>query len=190
MTSMTLLKPSLTALPGYAEALRRGWSPDNLRPEAAQEHLEKIARDAITFVAGLDDPEAKSGPIRLADGSLVQRIPGFHRWMWDGEFCGMIGLRWQHGTAALPEHVHGHIGYTVVPWKRRRGYATQALAALLPEARRQGLDYVELSVDPENLASQRVIARCGGQLVGRYRKPAAYGGEERLRFHIHLAGSV
>ena len=45
--------------------------------------------------------------------------------MWDGEFCGSIGFRWQPGTTDLPRHVLGHIGYSVVPWKRRLGYATR-----------------------------------------------------------------
>ena len=57
--------------------------------------------------------------------------------MWDGEFCGSIGFRWQPGTSTLPPYVLGHIGYAVVPWKRGRGYATQALALLLPEARKR-----------------------------------------------------
>jgi predicted acetyltransferase len=41
--------------------------------------------------------------------------------MWDGEFCGSIGLRWLPGTEELPPHCLGHIGYAVVPWKRRLG---------------------------------------------------------------------
>jgi hypothetical protein len=44
----------------------------------------------------------------------------------DGEFCGSIGLRWQPETSALPSHVPGHIGYSVVAWRWRRGYAIRA----------------------------------------------------------------
>ena len=57
----------------------------------------------------------------------------------------MIGLRWQAGTQELPPHCLGHIGYSIVPWKQRLGYATSALAQLLPEARAEGLLYVELT---------------------------------------------
>ena len=49
-----------------------------------------------------------------------------------------------------------------------------------------GLEYVELTVDPENLASQRVIAACNGALVERFRKTAAYGFAETLRYSIEL----
>jgi predicted acetyltransferase len=185
----TLVRPSLERPPAYAAALERGWSPDNLRAEAGEEELAKIRRDPAGFVAGLDDPDAKGGPVRLPDGSLAPRLPGFRRWIWDGEFCGSIGLRWQRGTSALPTHVLGHIGYAVVPWKRGRGYAKRALALLLPEARKQGLAYVELTTDPGNIPSQRVILACGGELVGRFREPEAYGGAIALRFRVSLSGA-
>ncbi|WP_225773728.1 GNAT family N-acetyltransferase [Inquilinus sp. Marseille-Q2685] len=184
--TVDLIVPSLDHLPGYADALRRGWSPDTVRKEAAREQLERIARDPAGFVASLDDPEARGGPITLPDGSTVPRLPGFHRWLWDGAFCGSVNIRWQPGTAALPAHVLGHIGYSIVPWKQGRGYATRGLALLLPEARALGLPYVELTVDPDNLASQRVILANGGRLVERFRKAEAYGGAESLRFRIDL----
>jgi predicted acetyltransferase len=86
----------------------------------------------------------------------------------------------------LPPHVLGHIGFAVVPWKRRRGYATRALALILPEAKGEGLPYVELSADVSNLASQRVIEANGGRVVERFRKPDAYGGGESYRFRVEL----
>jgi hypothetical protein len=36
----TLVWPTEEYLPSYVDALRRGWSPDNLRPEAAREELD------------------------------------------------------------------------------------------------------------------------------------------------------
>ena len=81
--------------------------------------------------------------------------------MWDGEFCGSIGFRWQPGTEVLPPHCLGHIRYAVVPWKKRRGHATRALAAMLPLALAEGLRYVELTTDPDSLPSQRVIEANG-----------------------------
>jgi predicted acetyltransferase len=186
-TQVQLLVPSLAHLDANADALRRGWSPDNVRlEEATREELELIADDPAGFVAMLDDREAKRGPITLPDGSQVPRLPGYRRWMWDGAFCGSVGFRWQPGTSALPPYVLGHIGYSVVPRKQRRGYATQALALLLPEARQEGLDYVELTTDPDNLPSQKVITANGGVLVKRFRKEAAYGGADALLFRIAL----
>lgn len=182
---MELIVPALAYLDAYAAALQRGWSADNVRLEAAaREELAKIAVDPRAFVASLDNREAKGDPITLPDGSKVARLPGFRRWMWDGEFCGSIGFRWQPGTGALPAYVLGHIGYAVVPWKRGRGYATRALALMLDEARREGLPYVELTTDPDNEPSQKVIRANGGVFVERFRA-AAYDKDE-LRFRIPL----
>lgn len=183
---MQLVWPSAEYLPSYVNALRRGWSPDNVRPEVAREELERIARDSSAFLASRIDPEGKGPPVVLPDGTPVARLPGYHKWIWDGEFCGSINFRWQPGTPALPPYCLGHIGYAVVPWKRGRGYATQALAMLLPEAKQHGLPYVEITTDADNVVSQRVIVANGGQLVERFNKPAEYGGAESLRYRVYL----
>jgi predicted acetyltransferase len=174
-------------LAAYVAALREGWSPANVAGDAVvRAHLAAIERDADAFLDSLHDPEARGAPIMLPDGSSVPRLPGYTRWIWDGEFCGAIHFRWQVGTDELPAHVLGHIGYAVVPGKRGQGHATRALGLLLPEARAVGLRHVELTTDPENVASQRVIIANGGALLGGFRKQAAYGGEEGLRFRIPL----
>ncbi len=108
--------------------------------------------------------------------------------MWDGEFCGSIGFRWQPGTHELPSYCLGHIGFSVVPWKRRKGYATRALALLLPDVHEEGLAHVEITTDVDNVASQRVITVNGGVLVEQFQTPPAYGDNESLlRFRIRVA---
>jgi predicted acetyltransferase len=57
---------------------------------------------------------------------------------------------------------------------------------LIPEARQEGLAYVELTTDADNIASRRVIEANGGTLVERFNKPAGYGGAPSLRFRIFL----
>ena len=185
--TVQLVWPSEQYLPGYVAALNRGWSADTIRGEVAvREELEKIAKDPAGFLAELVDREAKGGPVTLPDGSSAPRLPGYRRWLWDGEFCGSISFRWQPGSSALPAYCLGHIGYAVVPWKQGKGYATLALRALLPEVKAEGLTYVELITDPSNIASQRVIQANGGVLVERFVEPAQYGNAEGLRFRIEL----
>lgn len=187
---MDLVWPDAQYLPGYVHALQLGWSPDNLRPQQrAAEDLARIERDPEAFVREQVDREATGPPITLPDNSTVPRLPGYSLWMWDGEFCGSIGLRWQPGTTELPPYCLGHAGYSVVPWKRRRGYATRALRLLLPRARAEGLAHIDLTTDADNLASRRVIEANGGYLVERFHKPKAHGGAETLRFRIILSES-
>ena len=182
-----LVWPSVEGVRSYARALRRGWSPDNVRGvAAAREELARIAADPAAFVTSMVDREARGGPVALPDGSTVPRLPGYRLWIWDGAVSGGVGFRWQPGTAELPPHCLGHIGYSVVPWKRRRGYATEALRQLLPLAKAEGLPYVEITTDVDNVASQRVVQANGGVLVGEFRKPAQYGGHSGLRFRIPL----
>jgi predicted acetyltransferase len=182
-SDLELVEPSLALLPGYADALARGWSPNTIR-DVSGEQLGAIRKNREAFVAEI---LGQTGVVRLPDGSEVPRLPNRVRWMWDGEFAGQIGLRWQAGTDALPEHVLGHIGFAVVPWKRRRGYATQALAMMLPVARGVGLEQVEITTDTDNTASQRVIEANGGRLAGEFRN-LRFGAGRRLRYVIDLAG--
>jgi predicted acetyltransferase len=183
---MDLVRPALEHLPSYMDALRRGWSPDTIRAERGAEELEEIARDAEAFLTSLDDREAKGPPISLPDGSMRPRLPGYRRWMWDGDFCGSIGFRWQPGTTALPDHVLGHVGYAVVPWKRGRGYATRALQLLLPEIAALGFDHIQVTTDETNLASQRILEKCGGRLIERFTRDWAHQGKDILRYRIDI----
>ena len=183
--TIALVRPAPDYWPSMANALRKGWSPENLRPEAAAETLEKGLSNLAGYLAGLDDRTGAGPPVRKPDGSFAPRLPWFQRWLWDGVFCGVISLRWQSGTDELPSYVLGHIGYAVVPWKRRRGYATAALGLLLPQAKDVGLRKVQVTCDATNDVSQKVITRQGGVLCERFVHPL-YGPTERLRYTILL----
>jgi predicted acetyltransferase len=155
-------------------------------PIAAREELDRIAADAPAFLASLVDRNPIGRFVTLLDGTRLPRIPGYRRWMWDGEFCGSIGFRWQRGTEALPPYCLGHIGYAVVPWKQRRGYATQALREVLRDAVAEGLRYVELTADPDNVPSQRVIEANGGVFVEEFVTPPGLGSKRERRYRVDL----
>lgn len=184
---MDLVWPAIAYLASYVDALNRGWSPDNTRGDVArEEELRRIGDDPQVYVASLVDREARGAPLAMPDGTFVPRLPSYRRWMWDGEVCGSIGFRWQPGTEDLPPSTLGHIGYSVVPWKRGCGYATQALRLILDEARSEGLRYVRLTTEPQNLASRRVIEKNGGIVEEEFVAPPMYGSKRALRYRIDL----
>ena len=136
-----ILKPTLGALPSLRRRTRARLGPgQRARPRGRR---RTPAPDLRRRRRVRGEPRRRGGKgsaiSRLPTARSSSACPGFNRWIWDGTFCGMIGFRWQRGTSELPPHVLGHIGYTVVPWKQGRGYATQALKLLLPEARARGL---------------------------------------------------
>lgn len=73
-----------------------------------------------------------------------------------GFFCARLSL-----TEVLM-HAGGHVGYSIRPSKRGRGYATNGLKLLLEKFRSYGLDAVMLCCYEENVKSAAVIEKCGG----------------------------
>ena len=184
---MEIVTPTLDLLPSYLEALHRGFAPGTTNPERVRQvALDRIAQDPALYVAQLTDPEGAGPAVELPNGEVVKRLPGLSKWMWDGEFVGMINLRWQPGTNELPAHVLGHIGYAVTEWNWRRGYATTALAQMLEIAREVGLTYIEITTTPSNLGSQKVILNNGGVLTYEGPAPEAQGGGPILGYRIAL----
>jgi predicted acetyltransferase len=178
--TLRLVPPSLDRMPEYAAALKKGWSPSNER-DVSGEQLELYDRDPADL---LDELTRQDGTITTGDGLVVPRLPSRVFWMDDGDVCGYLSLRYQPGTDALPPHCHGHIGYAVVPWRRRRGYATRALALALPVAREVGLMRVSITCYKDNEPSRRVIEANGGVLEGRAH---AENGRIRLSFRIDIS---
>lgn len=157
---MQLVEPSEFYLASYTAALKTGWSPGS---EALRHsELQKIASDPEDFLRlKANNRKAEGAPITLPDGSIVERLPGLTRWLWDGEFSGSINLRWPRKGCEMPSQVRGHVGYVIVPWKRKRGYATDALRQLLPIARAEGLLYLDFVIEASNAPSKKVVERNG-----------------------------
>ncbi len=175
-----LIAPNLDKLPQYEAALAWGWSPDTERDVSA-EQIAALRGNRHSFLFELTRLD---GIVLTACGQAMPRLPSRVYWLDDGEFCGVATLRFVAGSDTLPDHVPGHIGYAVVPWKRRLGYATRGLALLLPIAREVGLARVDITCDDDNEASRRVIVNNGGALIGSRIMP---GGKTKLVFRIDLA---
>jgi predicted acetyltransferase len=123
-------------------------------------HYRRIDPERLDFSAyvqeRLDEMHTPSGP---------GRVTATEFWIIDEEgYAGRMSLR--HELNDYLARYGGHIGYDVVPDRRGRGYATEALAQCLDHARTLGLERVFLTCSDGNIASQTVIERNGGVLEG------------------------
>lgn len=79
----------------------------------------------------------------------------------DNKMIGMIDVRHELSVPFLQEY-GGHIGYSVRPSERRKGYATLMLRLALSYCRSLGIHEVKIGCYTDNEPSIRTIERCGG----------------------------
>ena len=93
-------------------------------------------------------------------------VPQTTYWAFAGRRAiGITKLR-HHLTDALRQ-TGGHIGYSIRPSERGRGYGTRILACTLAEAARMGIEQVLITVNEDNPASWRLVEANGGSLARR-----------------------
>ena len=78
----------------------------------------------------------------------------------DGRIVGMLDLR--HRLNEFLAEYGGHIGYSVRPDERRKGYAKRMLGLALPEGKKRGIDLVLITCDEDNVGSRCTIEANGG----------------------------
>jgi predicted acetyltransferase len=82
----------------------------------------------------------------------------------DSRIIGMIDIRHNLNNEFLAQY-GGHIGYSVRPGERRKGYAAKMLQQALDYARCLGLSNVMLGCYSDNLASKKTIETCNSRLT-------------------------
>jgi predicted acetyltransferase len=80
----------------------------------------------------------------------------------DGQLVGRASIRFELNDFLAARG--GHIGYGVLPAFRQRGYATAILNQSIEIARNEGVGAILVTCDDSNVASAKVIERCGGVL--------------------------
>ena len=114
------------------------------RMDSYEEWLERITK--------MSHPETVTSDWVLSDIYLAIRQS-------DRRMVGIIDLR--HTLNDFLKNF-GHIGYSVRPSERRKGYATKMLELVLLRAKECGLSQVQLSCLETNTASIKTILHNGG----------------------------
>lgn len=99
----------------------------------------------------------------------------------DNKVIGIIDLR-HHINHPVLGVWGGHIGYTVRPCERGKGYAAKMLRLNLENARKLGLDKVMVTCSPDNPASEKTILANDGV----YEKTVEVDGSQIKRYWITL----
>ena len=101
-----------------------------------------------------------------------------------GRLLGVANVR--HRLTEHLERHGGHVGYSVRPSERCKGYATRLLKAAKELAQVLGIERMLVTCSPENVASARVIEKCEGVFEDEtFFEPA---GETVRRYWISLLG--
>lgn len=82
----------------------------------------------------------------------------------DGRIVGIIDIRHNLDNDFLTQY-GGHIGYSVRPGERRKGYVAEMLCHALLHSKALGLAKVMLGCYSDNLASKKTIIKNGGKLT-------------------------
>ncbi len=101
--------------------------------------------------------------------------------VWDHKLVGIIDLR-HHIEHPVLSTWGGHIGYTVRPSERSKGYAKEMLKLNLHNCTAKGIDKVLITCCSSNLASERVIIDNGGV----FENEILVDGERIKRYWIDL----
>lgn len=90
----------------------------------------------------------------------------------DDRIIGMINIR--HCLNENLRLIGGHIGYSVRPTERRKGYNKVNLYLGLLRCQELGIDEVLMDCDADNLGSARTMQALGGRLVKEWYEPNIY----------------
>ncbi|WP_310602009.1 GNAT family N-acetyltransferase [Anaerosporobacter sp.] len=79
----------------------------------------------------------------------------------DNKIVGIIDLR-HHINHPILSVWGGHIGYSVRPTERKKGYAKEMLRLNLHNCKKYGISKVMITCDCDNIASEKTILANGG----------------------------
>ncbi len=152
-SELFLLKPS----DRYAEEIR-AYRREFLENDSSMDGCGSLrhCEDPLAYLA---ECEKYTVPETVPEGRVVA-TQFFCIRKSDNRLVGMIQVR--HTLNEYLASYAGHIGYSVRPGERRKGYATAMLKAVLPYCKEIGLTKVLITCIDGNIGSEKVIRHNGG----------------------------
>ena len=117
----------------------------------------RVMADPYEYIAKCRNYEKKE---TLPEGRVIATQFMFVRKS-DSKIVGMIQVR--HYFNEYLEKYSGHIGYSIRPTERRKGYGTEMLKMALPFCSSIGLDKVLITCNDGNIGSEKVMLANGGE---------------------------
>jgi RimJ/RimL family protein N-acetyltransferase len=135
------------------------------------------------------DPDTLRAEIDL----MSRRAPGDRGWVQlsvlereSGRLVGDVGMSPAEGEPGVMK-----IGYTIEPASQGRGYATEAVAALVDYLFDElGVEIVRMYADADNVASIRVAEKVGMRLEERFHRTSADESWEGVRYEVARDGGA
>ena len=175
MNELFLIKPTIE----YGNQIME-YRQEFLDAEDSMDGCEPLQRlenpeEYINTCTDYEDPQTVPSHLVPATQFLLIRNS-------DNKLVGMIQVR--HDFNDYLEKYAGHIGYSVRPSERRKGYAKEMLKMTLPFCRKIGLDRVLITCTDCNVGSEKTILANGGIYESTVYEPA--GKKYLKRFWIEL----
>jgi predicted acetyltransferase len=181
MATRSLHAPSERAAPSYLAALREGYRLGDDPPLDAAA-IDTIAADIPAHLAQI----TRQGALHVfPDGSSAPLSPFTLFWFVenDTEFLGSFHLRHELAND-YARRIAGHVRYGIRPSRRNHGLGTEMLTLAKPLARAMGHPRILVVCREANLASRRLIEKCGGILETTVEDP--FGEGPKRRYWISL----
>ncbi len=155
--------------------------------EPSEEYAEQIAEYKQAFLDA-DSSMDGCGPLRRCENPMVyiaecrkytvlDTLPEglvlatqfFYIRKADNRLVGMLQVR--HYFNNYLSKYGGHIGYSIKPDERRKGYATSMLKTVLPYCKKIGLDKILITCFDDNIGSEKTILNNGGVYESTVNEP-------------------